>query len=220
MERELYRNTKFELAYVGNRGIHLLNYTDANLVPAADRLAFALTNANALRPFGAGNWGTINRAFWGGDSNYHALQALFRTRVKAIDAQFAYTWGRSLSDTDVTNSGNVNQGSLLVDPSNPRLNYGPSSINRPHIFTATSSMISLPCEVRTAFCERLPGHGRPLPFSAMPAARPSQLTALGQLPTHRVELTASEAARITSGPTSWPVNPVEPAVRAFPRIKS
>ena len=135
VERELYRNTKFELAYVGNRGIHLLNYTDANLVPAADRLAFALSNSNALRPFGNGNWGTINRAFWGGDSNYHALQALFRTRVKSIDAQFAYTWGKSLSDTDVTNSGNVNQGSLLVDPSNPRLNYGPSSINRPHIFT-------------------------------------------------------------------------------------
>jgi hypothetical protein len=135
VERELYRNTKFELAYVGNRGIHLLNYTDANLVPAASRQAFALTNDNALRPFGAGLWSSINRAFWGGDSNYHALQALFRTRVKAIDAQFAYTWGKSLSDTDVTNSGNVNQGSLLVDPSNPRLNYGPSSINRPHIFT-------------------------------------------------------------------------------------
>jgi len=135
-EREVFRNSKMELAYVGNRGLHILNYTDANLVPITSRLAYALSNDNTLRPFGAGKWGTINRAFWGGGSNYHALQALFRTRVKALDAQFAYTWGKSLSDTDITNSGNVNQGSLLVDPTNPHLNYGPSSINRPHIFTA------------------------------------------------------------------------------------
>ncbi|HEY7096619.1 MAG TPA: carboxypeptidase regulatory-like domain-containing protein [Terriglobales bacterium] len=135
-EQELVRNTKMELAYVGNRGIHLLNYTDANLIPANQRAAFALDNSPTHRPFGGGSWGTINDAFWGGGSNYHALQALFRTRIKALDAQFAYTWGKSLSDTDITNSGNVNQGSLLVDPANPHLNYGPSSINRPHVFTS------------------------------------------------------------------------------------
>ncbi|HEY6763745.1 MAG TPA: carboxypeptidase regulatory-like domain-containing protein [Candidatus Sulfotelmatobacter sp.] len=149
VERELARNTKMELAYVGNKGIHLLGYTDANTVPVNLRQAFALTNNNILRPFGVddtvagcapnphpcGKWGTINRAFWGAGSNYHALQALFRTRVKALDAQFAYTFSKSLSDTDLTNSGNVEQASLLVDPTNPRLNYGPSYINRPHIFT-------------------------------------------------------------------------------------
>jgi hypothetical protein len=136
VERELIRDTKMELAYVGNRGIHLLGYTDANLVPAGERLTFALNNGNIVRPFGAGQWGSINRAFWGSDSNYHALQALFRTRVRSLDAQFAYTWSKSLSNTDITNSGNVNQSSLLVDPANPHLNYGPSYINRPHIFTA------------------------------------------------------------------------------------
>jgi Carboxypeptidase regulatory-like domain/TonB-dependent Receptor Plug Domain len=135
-EQEVFRDSKVEIAYVGNRGIHLLNYTDANLVPVDQRVNFAQTNSNSLRPFGAGSWGTINDAFWGGSSNYHALQALFRTRVKAVDAQFAYTFGKSLSTTDITNSGNVNQSSLLVDPTNPRLNYGPTSINRPHIFTA------------------------------------------------------------------------------------
>jgi hypothetical protein len=149
VEREIVRNTKLELAYVGNRGLHLLGYTDANFVPASQRVNFALQNNNALRPFGVdatvacqmpnppsscGHWGAINSAFWGGSSNYHALQALFRTRVKALDAQFAYTWSKSLADTDLTNSGNVEQASLLVDPQNSRLNYGPSYINRPHIF--------------------------------------------------------------------------------------
>jgi hypothetical protein len=149
IERELVRNTKLELAYVGNRGLHLLGYTDANAIPLAQRANFALTNNGALRPFGVdptaacqvpnppsscGHWGSINRAFWGAGSNYHALQALFRTRVKSLDAQFAYTWSKSLADTDLTNSGNVEQASLLVDPTNPHLNYGPSYINRPHIF--------------------------------------------------------------------------------------
>jgi Carboxypeptidase regulatory-like domain/TonB-dependent Receptor Plug Domain len=144
VEREIVRNSKLELAYVGNRGIHLLTYTDANRVPAADRLAFALSNAGALRPFGAGSWGAINEAFWGGDSNYHALQVLFRSKfTRSLDAQFAYTWSKSLSNADITNSGNVNQTSLLLDPANPRLNYGPSQINRPHIFTA-NIVYSLP----------------------------------------------------------------------------
>jgi len=134
IERELVRDTKMELAYVGNRGLHLLGYTDANAVPLGQRQNFALTNSGSLRPFGNGSWGAINRAFWGAGSNYHALQALFRTRVKSVDAQFAYTWSKSLSDTDLTNSGNVEQASLLVDPTRPHLNYGPTYINRPHIF--------------------------------------------------------------------------------------
>ena len=33
VEREVFANSKLELAYVGNRGIHLLRYTDANFVP-------------------------------------------------------------------------------------------------------------------------------------------------------------------------------------------
>lgn len=134
VEREITRGTKMEVAYVGNRGIHLLGYTDANAVPFNQRTAFGIDGSNSHRPLGGGSWGAINRAFWGSDSNYHALQALFRTRIKAVDAQFAYTFSKSLSDTDLTNSGNVEQASLLVDPRNPHLNYGPSYINRPHIF--------------------------------------------------------------------------------------
>jgi hypothetical protein len=137
VEREVARGSKLELAYVGNRGVHLLTYADANRVPNDDRLAYALSGDNHFRPFGAGAWTNINQAFWGGDSNYHALQALFRTRMlRSLDAQFAYTWSKSLSNSDITNSGNVNQTSLLLDPANPRLNYGPTQINRPHIFTA------------------------------------------------------------------------------------
>src|SRR5437868_15294204 len=74
MEREIYRDSKLELAYVGNRGIHVLRYSDANFVPPSQRLNFALNNDNSVRPFGAGDWGTIGDASWKGNSNYHSLQ--------------------------------------------------------------------------------------------------------------------------------------------------
>src|SRR6266849_5886241 len=134
IEREILRDNKLEIAYVGNRGIHTLQFSDANGVPADQRLNFALLNDNTLRP--ASSFGFITYGTWTGDSNYHALQVLYRTKLKTVDAQFAYTWSKSLSSTDITNSGNNNRASLLLDPANPRLNYGPSQINRPHIFVA------------------------------------------------------------------------------------
>jgi Carboxypeptidase regulatory-like domain/TonB-dependent Receptor Plug Domain len=135
VEHEIARNNKLQVAYVGNRGIHLLQFSDANAVPPSQRLNFALNNSNSVRPAPA--FGFITFATWTGDANYHALQVLYRSRMKNLDAQFAYTWSKSLSDTDITNSGNNNRNSLLLDSGNPRFNYGPSQINRPHIFTAS-----------------------------------------------------------------------------------
>jgi hypothetical protein len=134
LERELYRDTKMELAYVGNRGNHVLRYLDTNFINPANRLAFALNNTNSLRfatPFG-----NINYAQWSAESDYNALQALFRTRIKALDAQFAYTWSHQLSNTDPTNSGNTGATTTQSDWTNPRYDYGPSQINRPNVFVS------------------------------------------------------------------------------------
>jgi len=137
-EREIFRDSKLELAYVGNRGLHVLRYNDANFVPQNLWLQYAIVPDpssgganNNFRPYGAGAFGQIDYAEWKGGSNYNALQALYRVRVKALDAQFAYTWSKSLSDTSLTNSGTTAQSTVLLDPLNPRLNYGPSYINRP-----------------------------------------------------------------------------------------
>jgi hypothetical protein len=133
-ERELYRDTKLELAYVSNRGLHILRYRDANAVLPQNRLAYALNNQNLYRA--ATVFGSISYAEWTAGSNYNALQALYRTRFKALDAQFAYTWSKSLADTDITNSGNINQTSILSIPGDARFDYGPTTINRPQVFTS------------------------------------------------------------------------------------
>jgi len=144
-EKELYRDSKLELAYVANRGIHLLRYKDVNAVVPADRLAFALNNDTKARFTGVAaasagaadpKFGTINYAEWTASSNYNALQALYRTRLKALDAQFAYTWSKSLADTDIRNSGNTCNYCNVTDVSNPHLDYGPTRINRPHVFVS------------------------------------------------------------------------------------
>jgi hypothetical protein len=134
-ERELFRNTKLQLAYVGNKGYNLINFTDANAVPLANRVAFSENNLATYRPLGGGAWGTIPFTEWHAISNYNALQALFRTRAKSLDAQFAFTWSKSLANTDITDSsGGQNAANTFLDPTNPHFDYGPTTINRPKVF--------------------------------------------------------------------------------------
>jgi hypothetical protein len=134
VERELYRDSKLELAYVGNRGGNILAYKDVNAVLPGNRVDFALLNGNNDRF--ATSFGGINYAQWSAHSTYNALQALYRTRVKALDAQFAYTWSKSLATTDITNSGTTGATSSITDVSNPNMDYGPTPINRKHVFTS------------------------------------------------------------------------------------
>lgn len=134
VEREIYRDSKLELAYVGNRGGKVLQYKDANAVLPGNRLDFALNNTNADRF--ATSFGEIKYGEWTARSNYNALQALYRSRIKALDAQFAYTWSKSLATTDITNSGNTSNTATVTDISNPNLDYGPTPIDRRHVFVA------------------------------------------------------------------------------------
>ncbi|HEY1265120.1 MAG TPA: carboxypeptidase regulatory-like domain-containing protein [Terriglobales bacterium] len=139
IERELAANTKLEVAYVGNSGIHLFQHNEANPVPKADWLAYATGPGNGasnpMRTLG-NSFGGIVRSQWSGNSNYHALQALFRQRIKSLDAQFAYTWSHSLSNVEVDNSGGANNNSIMLDPFDQRLNYGNTQIDRPQVFVA------------------------------------------------------------------------------------
>jgi hypothetical protein len=134
VERQLYRDSKLEIAYVGNRGENILQYKDANAVLPGQRLAFAIDNTNAERF--ATSFGEIKYGEWTAHSNYNALQALYRTRFKALDAQFAYTWSKSLANTDITNSGNTSNTATVTDIANPNRDYGPTTINRPNVFVS------------------------------------------------------------------------------------
>jgi len=64
------------------------------------------------------------------------LQALLRSRLKNLDAQFAYTWSKSLANTDIgDSSGGTNAGNTFLNPTDHHLDYGPTTLNRPQVFT-------------------------------------------------------------------------------------
>jgi hypothetical protein len=139
VEREIARNTTFQLGYVGNTGVHLTSMADLNAIPQASWLAGAFSNTsatlNALRP--ADNFGTIGLFARGGHATYHSLQALFRSRLGNYSTfQVAYTYSHSLADVELDNSsGGINQ-EAFSDVQNTGIDKGNTNINRPHIFVA------------------------------------------------------------------------------------
>lgn len=149
IEHEVARNTTFQLGYVGNRGLHLVQKYDINQVSPANRLAAAFQSGgglNALRPMP--NDGTITYFARGDWSNYHSLQAIFKSRIRDwVQFQAAYTWSHAISNTELDDSAAGTSGSvvasLVTDLSNPRLDKGNTTINRPHIFV-TNSIFYLP----------------------------------------------------------------------------
>jgi hypothetical protein len=144
IEHELFKNTKLEVGYVGNQGRFLETFTNANGPTTLNgRIKYAESsyggNANnSLTPFGKlTGWGQIGYASFNGTSHYDSLQALFKTRLKVVDAQFAYTYGKSLSNTDISDSSGSPQSPNVLLANDPRYDYGPSILNRPHILAGS-----------------------------------------------------------------------------------
>lgn len=141
VEQQLARNTALQVGYVGNVGIHLTSTYDINQIPESERSlspflsTSTATNINTLRP--AGNFGSINYFSRDGHSTYHALQVMFRSKLRNFSTfQAAYTWSHTIADVEEDNSsGGASQGSF-TDIQNMRLDRGNTTINRPHIFVA------------------------------------------------------------------------------------
>ena len=126
VEQQLAKSTIFQMAYVGNRGIHLTNSYDINSIAPDNWMAATFANSgdvNLLRPFPAGgNNGTLNYWARGGDSNYNGLQVSLQTVTSASILQLgaAYTWSHALTNvvTDDSSGGTGQQiAHLLHDAS-------------------------------------------------------------------------------------------------------
>lgn len=139
IQRELWKDTRFEVGYVGSRTKNWTSNYDANAVAPADRLAFAQSNGNAagnqLKPFILLKGGGIGMFSHRGSARYDSLQTSFRTRFQRNSTlQMSYTFSKTLSDTSLHISNGA--GNQVIDPFNLRNGYGPATINRPHIFSA------------------------------------------------------------------------------------
>src|SRR6266478_1458093 len=150
-ETALWKNSKLELGWVANRGIHLQNAVDANQLPLADRLfaaqlavtpdgtAGVANHANAITamhpyPFPS-PVGQITEWSHTGDSIYHSLQAMYSNKFQNNSMlQVAYTFSKNLGDTTF---GYVNAQTVFADNNNHRANRGPVDFDRRHVLSAT-----------------------------------------------------------------------------------
>ncbi len=144
VERELLRDTKLEVAYVGNRGSHLPVNWDLNLVAPQNRLQWAelnltpnsATQRDALREL-APLEGTNSLIYMtnGGLSSYHALQAYLLKRFSHnFSLASSYSFSKLISDVSLDCCGN-GSGARIYDPWNFRYNRGPADFDRPHVFS-------------------------------------------------------------------------------------
>jgi hypothetical protein len=138
IERELGRNTALQLGYVGNSGIHLTSGIDVNAVPFADWTQTAFLSGgsfNAFRP--ADNFGQINQFEHNGKSDYHSLQALFRSRLGNYSSfQISYTYSHSIGNVQLDNSSGSVNSQAVTEQGAEFLDKGNTNINRPHILVA------------------------------------------------------------------------------------
>lgn len=143
VEQQIGRNTTFQMAYVGNRGIHLTSAYDVNSIAPNNWMAATFANSgdvNQLRPYPAGgNNGTLTYWAHGGSSNYNGLQISLHSRIgDVLQLGAAYTWSHALTDvvTDDSSGGTGNQFRTYYTM--PRLDYGTSDVNRPNMFVVNA----------------------------------------------------------------------------------
>lgn len=129
VEQQILPNTVLQMAYVATLGRHLLGDVDVNQVPVGVRLANPTVALNALRPYLG--YGAITAREPVFVSNYNSLQVSLNRRVaNGLTLGIAYTWSKNLADSA------TDRGTADADSYNFHLDYGPPSINTPHVFIA------------------------------------------------------------------------------------
>ena len=171
-EQQVWKNTTFELSYVGNKGSNLLRVRDINQVPSADnnrngvsdRLDYVRAGDDqaakaAFRPFGV--FGDRVIQFWdhSGTSIYHSLQTQVISKFGANSLlQASYTFSRLIADDPLDDSsGTLQQGTAVSDSENPDIDRQLARVHRAHVFNA-SAVLGLPTfEGRSPFMRNVLG---------------------------------------------------------------
>jgi hypothetical protein len=99
IERELVKHMVLDVAYVGNRGIHLPTFRDVNQNPVTFN---ATAGAPIVQPKPLAQYGfnsQIEYMEFQGHSDYNSLQVRLEKRFsEGISALVSYTWGKTLAD--------------------------------------------------------------------------------------------------------------------------
>jgi hypothetical protein len=133
VQRELAKNVRMDVAYVGNHGLKLQGFVNAN------QLNPSVGFAQANRPFP--NFSDITEALNEFSSNYNSLQVRYEQRfVGGLTLLNSFTWSHSLDMASASLEGNT---PAPQDGNNIRGDYGQSDYNVP-LDNVTSIIDELP----------------------------------------------------------------------------
>jgi hypothetical protein len=152
-QREIFKNTTWDIGYVGNKGVDLPNIVDINQIGPGDsnnngiqdRREYVITTpaAGELRPYGV--FGDHRITFWEheGHSMYHSLQTQVISRWGASQVQASYTLSRTTANVPLDTSGGLSDDDSSIDLSNRTLDDGRPNTDRLHVFNA-ALVLALP----------------------------------------------------------------------------
>jgi hypothetical protein len=128
LEQQLAPSTVLEIAYVGSISRHMLGELDLNMPTLATRESNPDSSLNNIRPYlGYSDFHTRLPIF---TANYSSLQVSLNHKMRDLTVGIAYTWSKNLADQS------VDRGVASSYTYNPKLDYGPSTLNEPQIFIA------------------------------------------------------------------------------------
>ncbi len=135
LQRELTHNFTLDLAYVGNRGTHLMVTRSVNYTPAGTSQTSAYAAANnqmdALRPYVG--YGSLSSIETSGYSSYNAFQTRVGRRfADRFSFNVNYTWSRTMDLNDNDSDGTGSGANSYINPANVRQNWGPAGYDATH----------------------------------------------------------------------------------------
>jgi len=135
IQRTLAKNTLLDIAYVGNHGVKLQGFVNANQLNPS-----IITNGKFTRPYG--NWPSdITAALNTFYSNFNSLQVKYEQQtVAGLTLLNTFTWEHALDNASASLEGNTPS---LQDANNPHADYAQSDYNLP-IANITSLVYELP----------------------------------------------------------------------------
>ena len=129
LQRELFRNTFVEVAYVGNSSHNLLRQVNINLPQPRFVRNGGTLQRNFYRPFRG--YGNINERRTDADANYNSAQfTLTRRFTDGLQFGAVYTFSKNVTESSTDRSDTIQ------DPLNPDNERAISQFDRTHVFTA------------------------------------------------------------------------------------
>ena len=149
IEHQLPASMLMRLAYVGSKSTHILETQDYNYAPCCTttgKAGIGIANSTVQTASGGkfktNTFSTVQADITDINANYNSLQASLEKRMSHSFTVLAnYTYSKSLDDLPfgegVSGFDNGYSALPLNDPNRHRFDYGPSSFDHAHVFTAS-----------------------------------------------------------------------------------